>query len=329
MIFKGMQNRAALAPMAGVADRAMRELCMTQGASFCCGEMVSAKGVSMGDRKSARLMALAPDERPAGIQLFGREPACFRVAARAALQHNPDFIDINMGCPAPKIAGQGGGAALMREPGLAEQIVLATADALRQAGSDIPVSVKLRAGWDEGSRNAVELAKRCEAAGAAWITVHGRTRQQMYAPPVDVESIRAVKEAVSLPVIGNGDVTDGPSAAAMLEAAGCDMVMVGRGAMGRPWVFRQIEAYLRDGTLLPEPGAARRMRVMLEHVRLLCEYKGDTIGMREARKHAAWYIKGLRGAARLRAEVVSLRTMEELREIAERVIAIEDEVGAI
>ena len=312
--------RAVLAPMAGVADRAMRELCMEQGAAFCCGEMVSAMGIFCGDRKSDLLMELRPAEQPAGLQLFGKEPRCFPKAAEAALKHGPAFVDINMGCPAHKVAGHGSGAALLKLPDLAREIVETVVDAV---AGETPVSVKMRIGWDESSVNAVEIARICEAAGVSWLTVHGRTRQQMYAPPVDFEAIRAVKQAVKIPVIGNGDVTDGQSAKAMLERSGCDAVMVGRGAQGRPWVFRQIGAYLRDGVLLPEPPLEDRLSVMLRHVRLLCEQKGEYIGMREARKHAAWYLRGLRGGAKLRQAVTALRSIEELESIAEQCLRME------
>jgi len=306
--------------MAGVADRALRELCMESGAGCCCGEMVSAMGVFCGDRKSALLMELTPAERPCGIQLFGKEPHTFPRAVEAALKNNPAFIDINMGCPAHKVAGHGGGAALMKSPALAREIVEAT---IKAAAGAVPVSVKMRAGWDDSTKNAVELAKICEQAGAAWLTVHGRTRAQMYAPPVDPGVIRDVKRAVRIPVIGNGDVIDGPSAKAMFEYTGCDAVMVGRGAMGRPWVFTQIAAYIKDGTALSEPPVETRLETMLRHVRMLCEYKGARIGMLEARKHAAWYMKGLRGGAKLRQAVVTVETIEQLEEIAEQCLRME------
>ncbi|MDR1465517.1 MAG: tRNA dihydrouridine synthase DusB [Oscillospiraceae bacterium] len=314
-----LKTSAALAPMAGVADRAFRELCRSYGAAFTVSEMVSSKGLIMTDRKSVQLMALSPAERPAGIQLFGSEPAAMAQAALRALRETPAFLDINMGCPAPKIAGGGGGAALMKSPELAARIVEKT---VRAAG-DVPVSVKMRAGWDDASRNAVDLAKRCEAAGAAFLTVHGRTRQQMYAPPVDREIIRQVKAAVRIPVLANGDVTDGSAAQAMLDKTGCDGCLVGRGAMGRPWVFAQIAAYLRDGTMLPDPPLPERMRVLREHMTALCGYKGDRIGMCEARKHAAWYLKGIRGAAKFRQEIGALNSLDELDRLIDRVLRAE------
>ena len=299
--------------MAGVADRALRELCIEQGANFCCGEMVSAMGIFCGDRKSAQLMEIHPSEQPCGIQLFGKEPHTFPKAVEAALKHSPAFIDLNMGCPAHKVAGHGGGAALMKSPALAQKIVEETVKAV---AGEVPVSVKMRAGWDEQTKNAVKIAQICEQAGAAWLTVHGRTRSQMYAPPVDLDIIRDVKQAVKIPVIANGDITDGSSAKAMLDHTDCDAVMIGRGAMGRPWVFAQISAYLKDGTALFEPPIEERLNTMLRHVRMLCEYKGTRIGMMEARKHAAWYLKGLRGGAVLRRAVVQIENIEQLEEIA-------------
>ncbi len=306
-----IKEKAALAPLAGVADRAFRELCRGYGAAYTVCEMASAKGISLGDKKSAELLEIKEKERPAGAQIFGKEPKTMAIAAERALEFQPDFIDINMGCPAPKVASSGGGALLMKDPVLAAEIVKAVAEV-----STVPVTVKMRAGWDDKSINAVELAKRCEDAGAAAITVHGRTKVQMYAPPVNTDIIRLVKEAVSVPVIGNGDVTDGKSAADLLEKTGCDMVMVGRGALGRPWVFSEINAYLNHEVILPEPPVSQKMLIMLKHIETLCEYKGERVGIREARKHAAWYTKGLHGAANYRARIGLINSIEELRQIA-------------
>lgn len=304
-------EKVALAPLAGVADRAFRELCRGYGAAYTVCEMASAKGISLGDKKSAELLSITLTERPAGSQIFGNSPETMAIAARKALEFNPDFIDINMGCPAPKVASSGGGALLMKDPILAADIVKAVAEV-----STVPVTVKMRSGWDDNNINAVELAKRCEDAGAAAITVHGRTKVQMYAPPVNTDIIRQVKQAVSIPVIGNGDVIDGPSAARLMEETGCDMVMVGRGALGRPWVFSQINAYLDHEVILPDPPVIERMRVMLKHIEALCEYKGERVGIREARKHAAWYTKGLHGAANYRARIGLISSIEELQQIA-------------
>lgn len=312
-----INGHASLAPMAGVADRAFRELCVGYGASYVVSEMISSKGVSLGDRKSKQLMQLSEMERPAGVQIFGSDPEIMAESVKTVLEVQPQFVDINMGCPAPKIAGNGGGASLMRNPELAEQIVAA----VKNACGEIPVTVKIRAGWDFDTINAVEMAKRAENAGAAAVTVHGRTRQQMYAPPVNHEIIAEVKKAVSIPVVGNGDITDGISAAKMLEDTNCDFLMVGRGALGRPWVFQQINAYLNEGRILPEPPVSERMRVMLNHIQMLCTYKGERVGIREARKHAAWYTKGIRGAAQYRRELGMLESISQLEEIAYKICA--------
>jgi len=304
-------GKVALAPMAGVADRAFRELCVNYGACYSVTEMVSAKGLSLNDKKSKELLTITDPERPCGAQIFGNDPKIMAIAAEKALEFKPQFIDINMGCPAPKVAASGGGALLMKSPELAEQIVKEVVKA-----SAVPVTVKMRSGWDDNTINAVELAKRCEQAGASALTVHGRTKVQMYSPPVNIDIIRDVKRAVKVPVIGNGDITDGRSAAKMLEETGCDLVMVGRGALGRPWVFQQINAWLTHERIIPEPPVIERMLIMLKHIEKLCEYKGERVGIREARKHAAWYTKGLRGAAEYRAKMSSIESMDDLKYIA-------------
>ena len=306
---------AALAPMAGVADRAFREICVSYGASYVVSEMVSSKGLTMCDRKSKKLLALSEKERPAAAQIFGNDPEIMAQSARACLDYNPEVIDINMGCPAPKIAGNGGGSALLKTPDLAEEIMKSVKNAV-----DIPVTVKIRLGWDKDSINCIDMAQRAERAGMSAVTLHGRTRQQMYAPPVDLSMIAEVKKNISIPLIGNGDITDGISAAKMLEETGCDYLMVGRGALGRPWVFSQINAYLQNGIILPEPPVSERMLVMIKHIKLICEYKGERVGIREARKHAAWYIKGIKGAAAYRQQVGALESIEQLEEMAFRIV---------
>lgn len=306
-----IEGFAGLAPMAGVADRAFRELCREYGAAYTVSEMISSKGVTMGDRKSKELMKLNDAERPAGVQIFGSDPEIMAKSIDAVLDVNPDFIDINMGCPAPKIAGNGGGASLMKNPETAQEIVKAVSSA-----TDLPVTVKMRSGWDSDSINALDMAVRAENAGAKAVTVHGRTRQQMYAPPVNVDIIREVKERLSIPVIGNGDITDGQSAALMFENTNCDFLLVGRGALGRPWVFQQINAYMSEGRIIPEPPVSERMRVMVKHIKMICEYKGERVGIREARKHAAWYMKGIRGGAEFRRQAGMLESIEQLEEIA-------------
>lgn len=306
---------AALAPMAGVADRAFREICIEFGAAYVVTEMVSSKGLTMHDKKSGLLMQLGESERPAAVQIFGCDPDTMAQAAKQAVETGCRAVDINMGCPAPKVAGNGGGSALMRDPELAARITEKCAETV-----SLPVTVKIRSGWDEDSINAVEMAKMLENAGAAAITVHGRTRKQMYAPPVNLDIIKQVKQAVNIPVVGNGDVTDAISAENMYKVTGCDLVMVGRGALGRPWVFSQINEYLSSGKILPDPPIEERMVVMLRHIGRLCEYKGSYIGMREARKHAGWYISGMRNASTFRREIGSLESMEQLEALAKRVI---------
>lgn len=306
---------AFLAPMAGVADKAFRELCARFGAAYTVTEMVSAKGLSMGDKKSAELLTLGKDERIAGAQIFGDDPKVMAQAAIKCLEFNPSIIDINMGCPAPKVAMNGGGASLMKNPMLAGEIVKAVSKAV-----SIPVTAKIRKGWDEDSINAVEMAQILEKNGAAAITIHGRTRKEMYSGKADLEIIRKVKEAVDIPVIGNGDIVDAQSAAIMLERTNCDAIMVGRGSMGNPWVFQQINAYLSDCIVIPEPSLTEKLSVMLKHVEKMIEYKGEYTAMREARHHAAYYTKGLRGGAKFRAEMGSLESFEQLEEITFRIL---------
>ena len=309
---------AGLAPMAGVADMAFRELCVEYGATYVVSEMVSSKGLTMCDRKSRKLLVLSDKERPAAAQIFGCDPKIMAQSAVSCLDFKPDVIDINMGCPAPKIAGNGGGSALLKNPKLAGEIIKEVVNAV-----DIPVTVKIRIGWDKDSINAVEMAKIAEQAGAAALTVHGRTKEQMYAPPVDLKTIADVKRSVSIPVIANGDIVDGLSAAKMIEETGCDYLLVGRGALGRPWVFSQISAYLKYEKILPEPPVSERMRVMIKHIERICDYKGEKVGIKEARKHAAWYIRGMRGAAAYRQQIGMLSSIEQLHELAYK-IAVEN-----
>lgn len=305
---------AFLAPMAGIADLAFRELCVQYGAAYTVSEMVSSKGLTMGDKKSAQLLTLGND-RPAGVQIFGDDPEIMAKAAVKCLDFNPDIIDINMGCPAPKIAMNGGGASLMKKPELAYEITKAVVQAV-----DIPVTVKIRKGWDDESVNAVEMAELAEKAGADAITVHGRTRQQMYSGSVDFDIIAQVKKAVGIPVIANGDIKDEQSAAIMLEKTNADAIMIGRGALGNPWVFSKINAYLDECRVLPEPSVTQKMAVMLKHIQKIIEYKGEYTAMREARHHAAYYTKGMRGGAKLRAEIGKLERFEQLQELSYRIL---------
>lgn len=310
-----IKGRAVLAPMAGVADRAFRELCSTFGASYCVGEMVSAKGVSMHDKKSKELIFLSDIERPAAIQIFGNNPETMAYAAKYALEFSPEIIDINMGCPAPKIVKDGSGAALMRSPQLAAEIISAVVEAV-----NIPVSVKIRKGWDNNNINALQMAEIAQENGAAALTIHGRTKEQMYAPSVDLNIIRAVKNHIKIPVIGNGDIKSPQDAQNMLEQTGCDLVMIGRGALGRPWLFSQINEYLKTGQYAPDPDITERMDIMLRHVLKICQYHGERIGMNEARKHALWYTKGIRGGAAFRHRISTVQTMEEIKALAVEII---------
>ncbi len=307
---KGM---AALAPMAGVTDRAFRELCVAFGASYVVGEMVSAKGISFNSERSKELMLLSENERPAAVQLFGSEPQTVAAAAVTAMEYKPDIIDINMGCPAPKISGNGAGSALMKNPDLCGEIVEAVCKAV-----DVPITVKIRKGWDDKSVNAVEVAKICEQAGASAITVHGRTREQFYSGKADLDIISEVKKAVNVPVIGNGDITNANDAAQMLEKTNCDMVMIGRGALGNPWIFREINAWLNDLRPMFPPSPAEKVTVILRHIQAMCDYKGEEIAMREARKHVGWYMKGFKNAAELRREAGYLKTYDELIELTKK-----------
>lgn len=317
-----IKGRAALAPMAGVADRAFRRICTEFGAAYVVGEMVSCKGLCFQDDKSRQLLVLDKQERPAAVQLFGDDPDIMARAAVLAMDYQPDIIDINMGCPAPKIAGNHCGSALMRDPELCRRIVKAVSGAV-----NIPVTAKIRKGYSRDSVNAVEVALACEAGGAAAVTVHGRTRDQMYAPPVDWDIIRQVKAALSIPVIGNGDVTAPQEAAALYEQTGCDLIMVGRGALGAPWLFGQIEAYLTHGQLLPEPPLSKRMETLCRQVELAISFKGERVALREARKHAAWYMKGWRGAASLRSQAGQITTLKDLYELCAKAL-MEQEANA-
>ena len=312
-----IDNSAALAPMAGVADCAFRELCASFGASYTVTEMVSSKGIHFNSKKSAELMELTDKERPSGIQIFGDEPDTMAEAAVFAQQFNPDFIDINMGCPAPKISGNGSGASLMKNPKLCGEIVSKVVKAV-----NVPVTVKMRKGWDDESVNCVEVAKIVEYNGASAVAVHGRTRQQYYKPPVDWDIIREVKSSLKIPVIGNGDVTSGQSAKKLYEHTGCDMIMVGRGALGRPWIFKEINEYLKNGTLPTPPSTEEKLNIMISQIERMCELKGEYLGIRQSRKHIVWYLKGFKGAASLRNEAGHVSSMEEIKSLVQKVLSM-------
>lgn len=314
-----LKSHAVLAPMAGVSDRAYRELCVRFGAAYCVSEMVSSKALSFNSKKSEELMEISDLERPCGIQIFGDDPKCMADAAKHALENKPDIIDINMGCPAPKISSNGSGSALMKNPRLCGEIVKAVT-----AVTDIPVTVKIRKGWDDDSVNAVEVAKICESAGAAAITVHGRTRQQYYKPPVDYDIIRAVRESVSVPVIANGDIDSAERAKEVMDITGCDLVMIGRATLGNPWIFSQINAYLENPNVkIHTPDLEERLGVMIEHIGKMVEYKGEHMAMLQARKLVVGYFKGMKGAAALRNEAGKIKTLDDLYELRQKALSLQ------
>lgn len=314
-----LKSHAVLAPMAGVSDRAYRELCVRFGAAYCVSEMVSSKALSFNSKKSEELMEISDLERPCGIQIFGDDPKCMADAAKHALENKPDIIDINMGCPAPKISSNGSGSALMKNPRLCGEIVKAVT-----AVTDIPVTVKIRKGWDDDSVNAVEVAKICESAGAAAITVHGRTRQQYYKPPVDYDIIRAVRESVSVPVIANGDIDSAERAKEIMDITGCDLVMIGRATLGNPWIFSQINAYLENPNVkIHTPDLEERLGVMIEHIGKMVEYKGEHMAMLQARKLVVGYFKGMKGAAALRNEAGKIKTLDDLYELRQKALSLQ------
>ncbi len=314
-----LKSHAVLAPMAGVSDRAYRELCVRFGAAYCVSEMVSSKALSFNSKKSEELMEISDLERPCGIQIFGDDPKCMADAAKHALENKPDIIDINMGCPAPKISSNGSGSALMKNPRLCGEIVKAVT-----AVTDIPITVKIRKGWDDDSVNAVEVAKICESAGAAAITVHGRTRQQYYKPPVDYDIIKAVRESVSVPVIANGDIDSAEKAKEVMDITGCDLVMIGRATLGNPWIFSQINAYLENPNVkIHTPDLEERLGVMIEHIGKMVEYKGEHMAMLQARKLVVGYFKGMKGAAALRNEAGKIKTLDDLYELRQKALSLQ------
>ena len=304
--------------MAGISDRAYRELCVSFGAGYCVSEMVSSKALSFKDKKSEELMMTSSEERPCGIQIFGDEPSTMADAALSAMKHDPDIIDINMGCPAPKISGSGSGCALMKSPKLCGDITEAVVKV-----SPVPVTVKIRKGWDEDNINALEVAKICEQAGASAVTIHGRTRRQYYKPPVDYDIIRLLKRELDIPVIANGDIDSAKKAKQVLEYTGADFVMVGRASMGNPWIFSQINSYLDDPQKpLYYPNLEEKLSVMCAHIEKMVEYKGEYIALRQARKLVMGYFKGIRGAAALRNEAGKIETLEDLYALKQKALKI-------
>ena len=302
-----LKNNVILAPMAGVTDLPFRVLCKEQGAGLLCMEMVSAKAIYYGSKNTEELMKISPAEMPVSLQLFGSDPRIVSEMAKRIEERPFDILDINMGCPVPKVVNNGEGSALMKNPKLAEEIITKMVKAVKK-----PVTVKIRKGFDEAHLNAVEMAKIAEASGAAAVAVHGRTREQYYAGKADWDCIRAVKEAVKIPVIGNGDVTDALSAERLLKETGCDGVMVGRAAQGNPFIFREITEYLETGVIPPKPTPAEVRATIERHARMQMEEKGEYTGVREMRKHLSWYTVGYPNSAKYRQMINSMETMEEL-----------------
>ena len=305
-----LENNVFLAPMAGVTDLPFRILCKEMGCGLVYSEMVSAKGILYDNKNTTELLEVDPKERPVAVQLFGSDPEILGAMAKKIEPYPIDIIDVNMGCPAPKIVKNGEGSCLMKTPELVGKIVKSLVESQSK-----PVTIKFRKGFDDDHINAVEIAKIAEANGASAVAVHGRTREQYYSGKADWDIIKQVKAAVNIPVIGNGDVFSPEDAKNLLEHTGCDAIMVGRGAQGNPWIFKRILHYLNTGELLPEPTAEERVEKALRHSQMLIDYKGEYIGVREMRKHMAWYMKGLPGAAELRGKLNHAETMEQLEEL--------------
>ena len=305
-----LPNRYILGPMAGVTDLPFRVLCKEQGAGLLCMEMVSAKAILYNNKNTESLLEIHPDEQPVSLQFFGSDPKIMSEMAKRVEERPFDIMDINMGCPVPKVVRNGEGSALMKNPKLVYEIVSAMVKAI-----DKPVTVKIRKGFDDSCINAVEIAKIIEEAGAAAVAVHGRTREQYYSGQADWDIIRQVKEAVSIPVIGNGDVTSPQKAEELVKQTGCDGIMIARGAQGNPWIFSEMITYEETGTLPERPGKEEVRDMMLRHARLQLKYKGEFIGIREMRKHVAWYTKGLKASAKLREEINRVESYQELEEL--------------
>lgn len=302
-----LENNVILAPMAGVTDLPFRLLCKEQGAGLLCMEMVSAKAIHYKNKNTEALMEIRPEEMPVSLQLFGSEPDLMAEVAQQIAERPFAILDINMGCPVPKVVNNGEGSALMKNPKKVEEIVYKVSNAIKK-----PLTVKIRKGFDEENVNAVEIAKIAESAGAAAVAVHGRTRAQYYSGQADWDIIAAVKNAVKIPVIGNGDITSAQKAVEMIRHTGCDGVMIGRGAQGNPWIFKQITEYLEQGILPQKPEPAEVKRMIKKHAALQLEIKGEYTGVREMRKHMAWYTAGYPNSARFRQMINNMETMEEL-----------------
>jgi nifR3 family TIM-barrel protein len=305
-----LENNVFLAPMAGITDMAYRAICKQFGCGLTYTEMVSAKGMYYKSENTRELMELAPVEQPAAIQIFGSDADIMASIAGEVQKAGADIIDINMGCPTPKIVKNGDGSALMQKPELVAEIVKKVSRAVT-----VPVTVKIRKGWDDNNVNAVEIAQAAQQNGAKAVTVHGRTREQFYSGQADWDIIKRVKQSISIPVIGNGDIVSPESAKKMLEQTGCDGIMIGRGAEGNPWIFKRVIEYLRTGEILPEPSYEEKVEMAMYHLKQTIELKGEIIGVKEMRKHLAWYLKGMPGSSTVKSEVFKLCKAEDVKKM--------------